>query len=141
MAVPLSGCSRPGERWNTREAETWLLVYNSTIGFSNNEDVQMVQTNDRSQVTIEDVTSPQEIARHRAQDQRHARNLKWLESHWSDLPNAPGRYVAVAEEQPFVADTAAAAWDWVWSEHPHDDGAVVMRVPAEKGWRIYANRW
>ncbi len=99
----------------------------------------MVHANDTPRVTIEEVTDPREIARHRAQDERHARNLKWLESHWAGLANAPGRYVAVADEQAFVAETAAAAWSWARSEHPQDDGAVVMFVPAEKGWRIYAN--
>jgi hypothetical protein len=99
----------------------------------------MVHANATPKVTIDEVTDPREIERHRVQDEWHARNLKWLESHWSDLPHACGRYVAVADEQAFVAETAAAAWAWVRSEHPHDGGAVVMRVPAEQGWRIYAN--
>jgi hypothetical protein len=46
----------------------------------------------------------------------------------------------VADEQAFVAETAEVAWDWTRSEHPSDDGAVVMFVPSEKGWRIYAHR-
>ena len=99
----------------------------------------MVQANHTPQLTVEEVSDPHEVARHRAQDERHARNLKWLESHWSELQNALGRYVAVADQQAFVADTAAAAWNWARSEHPYDDGAIVMLVPAGKGWRIYAN--
>ena len=99
----------------------------------------MVDLNRSLEFIIEEVTDPKEIARHRAQDERHVRNLKWLESHWGDLPNARGRYVAVANEQPFVADTAEAAWNWAHGQSPPDDGAIVMRVPAERGWRIYAN--
>ena len=93
----------------------------------------MVNLNRNSEISIEEVTDPEEIARHRAQDLRHARNLKWLETHWSDLPNARGRYVAVANEQPFVADTAEAAWSWAYGQFPPDDGAIVLRVPAERG--------
>lgn len=95
---------------------------------------------DSPQVTIEEVTDPQQVARHRAQDERHARNLKWLESHWNDLPNARGRFVAVAEQEAFVADTADSAWNWARTRHPADDGAIVLFVPAKKGWRIYAHR-
>lgn len=100
----------------------------------------MVTTNTSSDIVIEEVTDPQEIARHRAQDERHARNLKWLEAHGSDLPNARGRFVAVANEQAFVAETAAEGWNWAQSQEPADDGAIVMLVPANRGWRIYANR-
>jgi hypothetical protein len=131
---PPEGCT------NAMLPRTSPLVYNLESDVSRtDQDPQMVHANDNPRVTIEEVTDPREIARHRVQDERHARNLKWLESHWPDLPNAPGRYVAVANEQAFVTETAAAAWDWARSEHPHDDGAVVMLVPAEKGWRIYAN--
>lgn len=99
----------------------------------------MVNANRRSEIVIEEVTDPVEIARHRAQHARHDRNLKWLESHWSDLPNAPGRYVAVANERAFIATTAEEGWTWAHSQQPADDGAIVLLVPVAQGWRIYAN--
>jgi hypothetical protein len=99
----------------------------------------MVTANRSSDLVFEEVTDPEQIARHRAQDERHARNLKWLESHWNELPNVRGRFVAVADEQPFVADTSDDAWRWAHTHHPDDDGAIVLLVPAERGWRIYAN--
>lgn len=40
---------------------------------------------------IEEVTDPEEIARSRAQHERHRRNSDWLQAHWSDvLPQARG---------------------------------------------------
>jgi len=99
----------------------------------------MMQSKHGPEVTVFEVTDPESIARHRKQDERHARNLQWLQAHWADLPHARGRYVAVADQQAFVADTAEIGWDWARSEHPDDDGAVVMFVPREKGWRIYAH--
>jgi hypothetical protein len=70
---------------------------------------------------VED-TDPATVERHRQQDERHRRNLQWLQAHWEDLPERRGRYVAVADEQAFVAETAEMAWDWARSQHPDDDG-------------------
>src|SRR5258708_17944355 len=97
----------------------------------------MVDLNRSLEFVIEEVTDPNEIARHRAQDERHARNLKWLESHWGDLPHARGRYVAVANEQPFVADTAEAAWNYGHAQSPPADVPIGIRGPASGGWMIY----
>ena len=100
----------------------------------------MIPSKPVPQVTVVEDTDPATVERHRQQDERHRRNLQWLQAHWKDLPEPRGRYVAVADEQAFVAETAEVAWDWARSEHPDDDGAVVMFVPREKGWRIYAHR-
>src|SRR5438477_248259 len=99
--------------------------------------MNMVNSDEVPQLIIGEVTDEREIARHNAQDKRHARNLNWLQTHWSDLPAARGRYVAVANQQAFVAETAAAAWNWARLQTPSDDGAVVMHVPAEQSWRIW----
>jgi hypothetical protein len=93
----------------------------------------MIQSKHGPQVTVVEITDPDRVARHRQQDERHRRNLQWLQAHWNDLPESRGRYVAVADEQPFVADTAEIAWDWARSQHPDDDGAIVMLVPRERG--------
>ena len=100
----------------------------------------MIQSKRGPRVTVLDVSDPERIVRHREQDRRHARNLQWLQAHWAELPQSRGRYVAVADQKAFVADTAEVAWQWARSEHPDDDGAIVMFVPCEKGWRVYAHR-
>jgi hypothetical protein len=93
------------------------------------------------QFIIEEVTDPDEIARARAQDERHRRNNEWLETHWADvLPQARGKFLAVAGQEPFIAETAKAAWAWVDATHPEDDGATVRYVRPDTGPRIYGNR-
>ena len=91
---------------------------------------------------IEEVTDPDEIARLQAQDERQRRNGEWLQAHWADvLPQARGKFLAVAGQSAFIADTPAQAWAWVDKTHPEDDGATVRYVRPEKGPRIYADRW
>jgi hypothetical protein len=93
------------------------------------------------QFIIEEVTDPKEIARARAQDERHRRNNEWLETHWADvLPQARGKFLAVANQEPFIAETAREAWAWVDATHPEDDGATVRYVRTDKGPRMYGNR-
>jgi hypothetical protein len=74
--------------------------------------------------SIEEVSNPHDIAR--AQDERHRRNINWLQTHWADvLPQACGKFLAVAGQEPFIADTPEAAWAWVATTHPEDDGALL----------------
>jgi hypothetical protein len=94
-----------------------------------------------SKITIDEVTDPAEIARAQAQHERHRRNVDWLESHWDGLlPQARGRFVAIANQQASIADTAQEAWAWIKSHHADDNGAFVHYVPRHTGPRIYANR-
>ena len=90
---------------------------------------------------IEDVTNPDEIARFRAQDVCHRRNSEWLQTHWAEvLPQARGKFLAVADQEAFIADTPAEAWAWVDAMHPEDNGAFVRYIRSEEGPRIYEDR-
>jgi hypothetical protein len=90
--------------------------------------------------TLELLTDPERVQRARAREERGKRNDAWLQGHWADLlPRARGKFVAVAGEEGFVADTAAEAWAWVERAHPEDDGAIVQYVRTEQGPRIYAH--
>src|SRR5712692_4200221 len=87
---------------------------------------------------IEEALDPTEIARCRAQHERAQRNTEWLEAHWPDLlPQARGKFLAVAGQEAFLADTAGAAWAWAEARHPEDDGAIVRYVRPQRGPRIY----
>jgi hypothetical protein len=89
--------------------------------------------------SIEEVSNPHDIAR--AQDERHRRNSDWLQKHWADvLPQARGKFLAVAGQEPFIADTPEEAWAWVATTHPEDDGAMVQYIRPETGPRIYAGK-
>lgn len=88
--------------------------------------------------TIEEVSEPNEVRRARAQAARHHLNSEWLQSHWSDvLPQARGKFLAVAGQEPFIADTPAEAWAWVDTTHPEDNGAIVRYIRTTAGPRIY----
>ena len=87
-----------------------------------------------SQYVIEDVTNPDDIARFRAQDARHRRNSEWLQTHWAEgLSQARGKFVAVAGQEAFIADTPAEAWAWVDAMHPEGNGALVRYIRPEEG--------
>ena len=90
--------------------------------------------------SIEEVLDGHETARVQAQDERHRRNNVWLQAHWGAvLPQARGRFLAVAGQEAFIALTPEAAWAWVDTAHPEDDGAIVQYVRPETGPRIYAD--
>jgi len=90
---------------------------------------------------IEELTDPVAIARARAQDERHKRNADWLQAHWADLPpQVHGKYLAVAGQEAFLADTPQEAWAKAKQAHPADDGAFCQYLLPNKGPRIYANR-
>jgi hypothetical protein len=92
-------------------------------------------------MVIEEVTDPEHIARAQAQFVRAKLNGDWLQAHWADvLPRARGRHLAIAGQEPFVADTAEEAWAMAMAAHPDDDGALLQYVRPERGPRIYANR-
>lgn len=81
-------------------------------------------------------TRAENLARH----QRAMRNGQYLSDHWADvLPQARGKYVAVANEQLFVADTAEEAWAWVRRTAP-EGGGLVEYVRKATGPVNYGNR-
>ena len=94
-----------------------------------------------SRFAVDEVVDPGEIARFRAQDDRARRNSAWLESHWADvLPRARGKFLAVAGQEAFIAESPEAAWAMAEAAHPEDSGAFVQYVRPERGPRLYAHR-
>ncbi|HET6883558.1 MAG TPA: hypothetical protein VFI31_25625 [Pirellulales bacterium] len=92
-------------------------------------------------LTIEEVRDPDEAARSGVQFERGRQNSQWLAAHWHELlPGARGRFVAVAGQEAFVADSADEAWASAKQRHPEDDGAFVQYVFTTSGPRAYANR-
>lgn len=95
-----------------------------------------------SEITIEEVTDPAEIARFREGHEQFGRNSKWLEANWKSLlPQARGKFVAVAGQEAFIAETPEEAWRWTKERHPEDKGPLVQFVFASEGPRFYGNRW
>ncbi len=64
-----------------------------------------------------------------ARMERARRNSRWLQEHWTELlPGAAGKFVAVAAEQAFIANSPEEAWAWARQTHPKDDTATVQYV-------------
>jgi hypothetical protein len=84
-------------------------------------------------------TDPVDCESFNRQHDQAVRNSLWLSSHWPDLlPEALGRFVAVAGQEAFIADTSAEARARAETAHPDDKGLLVQYVPLEKGPFIYA---
>ena len=95
-----------------------------------------------SKIILEEVTDPVEIARHRAWHEHFRRNAEWLETHWAEvLPQAHGKFVAVAGQEAFIADTGEEAEARARAAHPDDEGLLSQYVFPPGGPRIYAHRW
>ena len=93
-------------------------------------------------LVLEEVTDPVEVERFRAQMAQHRRNSDWLASHWPELlPQALGKFVAVAGQEAFVADTASEARAEAAAAHPDDQGVFVQYVIPLQGPRFYGNRF
>ena len=91
-------------------------------------------------VTLEFNDDPAHYEKARAQHDRAVRNGEWLERHWGDLlPGVRGRFVAVAGQEAFVADTGAEARRMAAEAHPEDDGVIVQYVRKDAYPRIYAH--
>ena len=76
---------------------------------------------------IEEVIDPAEVARVHAVQEQGKRNGDWLQAHWADvLPQAQGKFLAVAGQEAHIADTLDAAWAWAKAAHPEDHGALLQ---------------
>jgi hypothetical protein len=93
------------------------------------------------QLTVEFGPPPADASPTLARRERSRRNSAWLQAHWADLlPQAAGKYVAVAGEEAFIAETPIEAWAWARRTHPEDDAATVEYVNPQPGPKIYSHR-
>lgn len=89
--------------------------------------------------TLDAINDAVEIKHRQAHRDRAQKNWDWLQAHWSDLlPQAKGKFLAVADQQAFVAETLDAALEWVRTEHPEDSGHIIEYVWPSTGPRIYS---
>jgi hypothetical protein len=95
------------------------------------------------QLIVDEVPDPAERERNLWRHEQFMRNMTWLGNHWDDLlPQALGKFVAVANEHAFVADTSAEARALAEAAYPaQKDVVVVQYVRPEKGPRVYAYIW
>lgn len=90
---------------------------------------------------VEEVNDPAESARFNSVYERLRLNANWLEAHWDALlPQAFGKFLAIAGQEAFISNSAEEAWNWAATKHPEDNGALVEFVLPAGGPRFYANR-
>jgi hypothetical protein len=95
----------------------------------------------QNKVTITEVADPAEAAHLKEIMAAAALNHRWLAAHWGDLmPACLGKYVAVANQTAFLADTAEEANTWARAHVPHDPGWILEYVPTVLRPTIYADR-
>jgi hypothetical protein len=88
------------------------------------------------------LTDPAEIAEAKAFHEQIERNLKWLGAHWPDLlPQALGKFVAVAAEEAFVAESRAEARRLAALAHPDETGIVIQYAYPDARPRFYGFSW
>lgn len=92
-------------------------------------------------ITMEEVTDPEELAR--AQDERFQRNWDWFQAHAPSIFAAHrDKFICIAGQELFVADTPTEAWARAKAAHPDDDGRFIHYIYPDKRARIYAyQRW
>ena len=90
-------------------------------------------------LTMLEVTEPEENARAMAQRQRFRKNSDWLQA---QIPHVyaqhRGKFICVAGQGIFVAETAPEVVAAARKAHPEDDGFLLRYIPREKLERIYA---
>jgi hypothetical protein len=94
------------------------------------------------QVVMEEVTDPQEIAAFQARWAQAQRNSDWLQAHAHEIyTQHRGKFIVVAGEELFVADTPEEARTLARAAHPEDQGSLGRYIYPKKVARIYANQW
>ena len=94
---------------------------------------------DSNPIIMSEVTDPVELASSRAMFARADRNSAWLQTHVPEIYSQHrGRFICVAGEELFVADTVAEVMALATAAHPEDDGAILRYILKEKREMIYA---
>jgi hypothetical protein len=82
-------------------------------------------------------SSPPDAARAAEQLVRAERNTTWFEAHAADIYRTHrDRFICVAGQELFVAETPEAVLAAAQTKHPDDDGRIIRYIPAEKLVRI-----
>ena len=71
-------------------------------------------------VVMEEVTDPEIIAKSIALRRAFRKNVDWFDAHRDELiPQALERFLAICEEEPFIASTPEEARKLALAAHPH----------------------
>jgi len=77
-----------------------------------------------------------------AQKERYERNLAWFLPRLAEIhAQHQGKWICVAGQELFVADTMEEASALAEAAHPEDDGRLLRLLCPVRGSRIYANQF
>ena len=90
-----------------------------------------------SPLVMVEVTEPEENAKIKAQRERFRKNSDWLKAHVPQVyARHRGKFICVAGQELFVADTAPQTVAAARKAHPEDDGLLLRYIPREKMERV-----
>jgi len=103
--------------------------------------IRAIEQVENPPLTMSVVTDAAELESLRAQMVRLALNSAWLQARAAEVYSRHrGKYIAIAGQELFVADTVQAAMALAQAAHPTDDGVLTQYIPRRSGARIYAHR-
>lgn len=92
-------------------------------------------------IVMEEVSDPQEVARARLQFAQAELNSDWLQAHATEIyAQHRGKFIVVAGEELFVANTPEEATALAKAAHPDDEGSIIRYIYPKKMARVYANQ-
>lgn len=100
----------------------------------------LLAPNREAPLMMEATSDPRDLREARAQREQFDRNLDWFEAHAMEIGDRNrGKYVCIAGQQLFVADSAREALRLGREAYPDDLGPFVRYIACEKVPWIYAH--
>jgi hypothetical protein len=91
-------------------------------------------------IIVEEVNDPAVIEEARLRRVQFQRNSDWLQARIPEVYNHNrGKFICVAGQELFVADTPAEALTRAREAHPEDHGILMRTIPNENIPRVYAH--
>ena len=105
-----------------------------------NKMVRTARVVDSTPTLLDSPTDTVEIEQSRARRAQYDRNWKWFQTQIVELGKTHfARYVCVAGEQAFFADSAEEAASLARTAHPEDFGRFVYYFPTHRLARVHAH--
>lgn len=93
-------------------------------------------------IVMDEVSDPEEVTRALTQFAQAELNSEWLQAHAAEIYGQHrGKFIVVAGEELFVADTPEDATAFAKAAHPDDEGRIIRYIYPKKMARVYANQW
>mgnify|MGYP007059393070 CR=1 FL=1 len=90
-------------------------------------------------IHFQEVSDPEELADAQKQREQFDRNSAWLQANIPDIYSQHrGKFICIAGEELFVAESSREAIAKARAAHPEDAGWFTRYIPVEKVPQVYA---